>query len=253
MSHTLRHPPRVITPDPHRTARSIRRAIATGTLSDDIFDRVLAPRWQVRSAVHWTPVAVAEIAIQWLTGGGAQRVLDVGAGAGKLCVLGALLMRDVTFVGIERRPALVAEARRVARLLGVSDRAEIRQGSLDSVDGAEFDAFYLYNPFAESLTDDGDDDRIDDDVATGVGPFTSNVQRVQAWLRDARDETRLVTLHGFGGAVPLSYRRIARLPVGLDALAAWEQTGPPRRAHSVEPRAPQLLALPGGEATKGSP
>lgn len=202
--------------------RAIHEAVARGALDDDVFDRILLPRWQVRSAVHWTPVEVARLAIAWLTARGARRVLDVGAGVGKLCVLGALLSPDATFVGIERRPALAHEARRIAALLGLSERVQIHEGLLDSIEGADFDAFYLYNPFAEGLIDDLDD-RIDDDVVTGLEPFARDVRIVEGWLRGARDGTRLVTLHGFGGEVPPSYYRVARLPVGLDELAAWEQ------------------------------
>lgn len=219
-------PPTVAAPD----ARSVLDALAAGTLSDDLFDRLLAPRWRVRSAVHWTPVAVAYLAIRWLTEGGARRVLDVGAGVGKLCVLGALCARDVRFVGIERRLALVSEARHLAKLLGVSDRVEIREGTLETIDPHEFDAFYLYNPFVENLPE-CDDDRIDKRVDLDPAHFARDVEIVDGWLRAARNGTRVVTLHGFGGLVPLTYRRVGGQRVGWDSLTAWEQVTGRRGDH----------------------
>ena len=202
--------------------RAVLDALAAGTLSDDLFDGLLAPRWQVRSAVHWTPVAVAQLATRWLTEGGARRILDVGAGVGKLCVLGALRAPDVTFVGIERRVALVREARHLAELLGVSDRVEIREGTLETIHPHEFDAFYLYNPFVENLPE-CDDDRIDKSVDLVPAHFARDVAIVDRWLRAAPNGTRVVTLHGFGGLVPLTYRRLGGQRVGWDALTAWEQ------------------------------
>lgn len=191
-------------------------------LDDDTFDALYAPRWQVLSSEHWTPVEVADIAVPWLTERGARRVLDVGAGVGKLCVYGALITDDVTFVGIEQREELALEARRVAARLGVADRVEIRHATLESVEPREFQAIYLYNPFAENLADDP----IDRKVELGRERFTRDVAAVERWLPELPVESRLVTFHGFGGWVPDSFRLVASKRIGWDALRAWEKHRP---------------------------
>ena len=217
-----------------RTAIEIREAARTGALTDEVFDRVLAPEWRVRSAVHWTPVAAAAPAIEWLTGRGARSVLDVGAGVGKLCAIGALSTRDVVFVGVEQRPALAAEANRIAALLGLSHRVRILASTLEALDPSAFDAFYLYNPFGEHL--DTSDDLIDATVERGQACLERDVRIVDAWLARARHGTRVVTLHGFGGVVPSTYRLVGEREFDGDTLDAWEQYTPERPNPAVASR-----------------
>lgn len=192
---------------------------------DDLFDAIYAPRWRELSWQHWTPIEIADLAVDWLTGGGARRVLDVGAGVGKLCVYGALATPDeVTFVGVEHRAELVEAGREAAARLGVADRVELRHAELDSVDASEFDAIYLYNPFAENLSTD-DLELIDTSVELGAERFRRDVAIVEGWLRAAARGTRLVTFHGFGGVVPEAFRLVASQRIGWDALRAWEKRG----------------------------
>lgn len=226
--HAARPPPAAQRAE--RLAAVVVDALERGVLSDDLFDRLLSPQWRVHSAVHWTPVAAAEQAVRWLVGRGAGRVLDVGAGVGKLCVLGALLTEGVHFVGVEQRPALVDEARRIAALLGVAHRVTVRRATIEAIDPAEFDAFYLYNPFAEQQGVD-DDVLIDGSVEADAARFAREVGLVERWLEQARHGTRVVTLHGFGGIMPRSYRLVAEREFAGDALDAWEQ----RLHESVRP------------------
>lgn len=205
-----------------RTASDIRAAARAGTLTDEVFDRIFAPKWRVRSAVHWTPVEAAAPAVEWLTGAGARSVLDVGAGVGKLCVLGALLTRDVNFVGVEQRPPLVLEARRVVELLGLSDRVRFLSATLEGLDPSAFDAFYFYNPFGEHL-DESHVDLIDTTLPRSPTYFRRDVAIVDGWLSRARRGTRVVTLHGYGGVVPGTYRLVGERDFDGDSLDAWEQ------------------------------
>ncbi|UJR86001.1 methyltransferase domain-containing protein [Sandaracinus amylolyticus] len=212
-----------------RAVSAILAALEAGEIpDDDVFDAIYAPRWRELSYQHWTPIETADVAVAWLTSGGARRVLDVGAGVGKLCVYGALTTNDVAFVGVEQRADLVEEARRTAARLGVEDRVEIRHGTLDDVDPAEFDALYLYNPFAENLGAD-DTEIIDSSVPLTFDRFRRDVSLVERWLGAASIGTRLVTLHGFGGHVPDSFRLVASQRDGWDALRAWEKHAPARR------------------------
>ncbi len=91
------------------------------------FDHVY-PDW-VRSLSerHWTPVDVAERAAELLVTSAGVRVLDVGSGAGKFCIIGALTTEG-KFCGIEQRAHLIDVAREAARhydcLLYTSDAAD---------------------------------------------------------------------------------------------------------------------------------
>src|SRR5258708_7840111 len=91
-----------------------------GSLSSDgAFDAVYDDGIRALSEQHWTPVAVAERAARLLALAGARRILDVGAGAGKFCIVGALCT-GAEFVGVERREGLVRVARRAASDLRAS-------------------------------------------------------------------------------------------------------------------------------------
>src|SRR5262245_2791350 len=85
--------------------------------SDGSFDSVYDEEIRALSEEHWTPVAVAARAARILTFAGATRILDVGSGVGKFCIVGALCTA-ARFVGVERRHRLVSIARRAAAEMG---------------------------------------------------------------------------------------------------------------------------------------
>jgi hypothetical protein len=214
-------------------AAAIRSKLRNREPLDDLtFDAIYPERWRAFSASHWTPVQDAAAAVRWLTETGARRVLDVGAGVGKLCLYGALTTSGATFVGIEHR------ARRTSRYRGTREAPSRR---LESIDPGQFDAFYLYNPFGENLADEPNE-IIDRSVELGRDRYHRDVSIVQGWLRALPTGTRLVTLHGFGGWVPDSFRHVGSRRTGWDALQAWENAeGPKSRA------ARNTSTMPAGE------
>ena len=158
----------------------------------ECFDQVF-PAWVRHLAnVHFTPVAVAARAAQHLAPAPGTRVLDVGAGVGKFCLVGALVTPG-TFYGVERGAALVQAARATAGRLE-QPRACFLHGDMGALDWRGFDAFYLYNPFADL---DGAD-----------GAFDACVRFVRAQLDAARPGSRVATSHGYGGELPPGYRLV---------------------------------------------
>src|SRR5262249_1643443 len=115
-----RHAP---APRVHRmttASAAVLAALRAGAALDDAaFDQLYPDAVGRLSIVHWTPVAVARRAAALLAPITGMRVLDVGAGAGKLCCLGAVVHAG-TWHGIERDPALVAVAIEIARALEVT-------------------------------------------------------------------------------------------------------------------------------------
>jgi SAM-dependent methyltransferase len=184
--------------------------------TDRVFDRLLPEELRHLSSMHWTPVDVAVRATSLLCPTSGTRVLDVGSGVGKLCVVGAM-SAEGRWCGVEQHAVLVRTANKLADALGVAERTTFLHGDALELDWGEFDAIYLYNPFANPLFDAGD--------AKHLLDFRLTVTRVQARLATLRERVRVVTLQGFGGVMPASYElvyheRIAG--VGLD-LALWIQ------------------------------
>lgn len=202
------------------TARFLKRSRkdhAAATSLDRAFDELVPSEWRHLSQVHWTPVEVAARVAALLCPGPDTRVLDVGSGIGKLCSVGALSEVGI-WCGVEQHGPLVDAAKRIARQLGVAGRTEFLHRDAFAIDWHGFDAFYLFNPFEYPLT------------SAGVSPESidcdSQVAHVRERLSALRRGTRVVTLHGIGGAMPRSFNLVyhERVPPhGLD-LALWVKT-----------------------------
>jgi predicted RNA methylase len=185
-----------------------------------VFDRIYPLPIRRISSQFWTPVEVARRAADWLTLGARDcRVIDVGAGVGKFCAVGALTTQ-ATFVGIEHRRGLVEIAEAALDTLKVS-RASVVHGTLEDVNWPDFDAYYLYNPFEENLYHATD--QLDTTVGLSRTRFWEDVDFVEEALDRARIGTRVVTYHGFGGRVPLTYRMIRSQSWGGSFLRLWEK------------------------------
>ena len=190
-------------------------------VSDRAFDALYPPRVRRLSSTFWTPVRVAQRAIRLLAPSPGARVLDVGLGAGKFCVVAAACAR-AEITGIEQREHLVRVSKSAARRLGV--RARFVHGDLSSIDWTSFDAFYFYNPFHENIEDRGA--RIDDVVELSHRRFVDDVERTREALAAARAGTRVVTYHGLGADLPRSYRLAAAECAGSDSLKLFIKASP---------------------------
>jgi SAM-dependent methyltransferase len=197
--------------------KDVGAALRCGSrVSDSLFDQVYP--WRVRraSSRFWTPVGVGLTAAEWLSALNCKSVLDVGAGAGKFCIVTSLLLgRSIT--GVEHRPHLV-EAARSAALEYAAD-IEIVHGELDSVDPCAFDGFYLYNPFAENVFDEAS--QLDADVELSEARWLRDLGCVERWLDAAPQATAVITYNGFGGRIPASYELRRSALVGGNWLRVW--------------------------------
>lgn len=183
--------------------RQIAEALRNGACPEDAsFDRYLPVELRSVSGRYWTPLAVARRAAEWLEELGAETALDVGSGAGKLCVAAALV-GSCRFIGLEHRPRLVAASRALARRFEVEDRVTFVEGAFGAVSTPKADAYYLYNPFGENLY--GSSDCLDQDVELGNPRYRRDIAAAEALLTNAPVGTILLTYNGFGGRIPSNY------------------------------------------------
>jgi SAM-dependent methyltransferase len=202
-----------------RPAQAIRDALARGEpVADAELDEVFPEELRDRTHLHWTPIAVAVRAAALLAPTPGLRILDVGAGVGKLCVIGAAVT-GATWWGIEQDAAQVAAANHAAWALDVDRRTRFVHGDGSRLAWDEFDGFYFYNPFTTLM------------LAPHASPFVryatiqATLRRIEQRLAAARPGTRVVTYHGFGGKLPAGYTLAAREPAGGDALELWLRDG----------------------------
>jgi SAM-dependent methyltransferase len=187
----------VARPQDEDPARAVAAQLAAGVpVADARFDRLLPPALQRLAGLHFTPVAVAVRAAAWLTAAGAERVADLGSGAGKFCLVGAATA-PATFTGIELRAGLVQVARDLARRMGLPG-AQFVQGDLRRAPLARYQGFYLYDPFSESAAEE--DERLDPWVPTA--DRAADVAALLGRLREVAPGTRLAMFCGLGGAEP---------------------------------------------------
>lgn len=188
-----------------------------GSIEDERFDQIYPSKVRELSWRHWTPVSVAAEAAKLLVTGPRTRVLDVGCGPGKFCLVAAAL-KDARFTGIEQRGDLVAIARRAVlkhRLTNV----EIIHGNVTDFAFAGYDAFYLYNPFEENMFQR---QKIDSSVPLSAALFEKYTDYVAIQLRNRPIGTRVVTYAGCASEIPACYDCKQAL-IG-DVLKLWIKT-----------------------------
>jgi SAM-dependent methyltransferase len=208
----------MIHPEAFAAVDAIRRGRSA---SDEEFDRLFPPHIQRASGRFWTPVDVALAAVQLLVTSRSSRILDIGAGVGKLCIVGGL-STGASFMGIERRRALVEIGRDAAERVRLKT-ATLIHGELDAVDWQEYDAIYLFNPFEENLREPVE--WLDQSVPLSEARFRCDVAVVEEGLRAAPLGTRVVTYYGFGGHFPEGYRLEHVVAAGTDRLHLWVKVG----------------------------
>jgi hypothetical protein len=195
-------------------------------LRDQEFDAIYPAPIRAVSNLYWTPVAVAREAALWLAQAGCERVLDVGAGVGKFCLVGAAVAPNTTFIGIEHRSHLVAVAQAAARHCGLRNLLML-QGEMSVAPWRDCNGFYFFNPFDENNFAEGA--QLDDTVELTTKRYIRDVAFAERCLAAARPGTRVVTYHGFGGAMPVEYILEHEQPHGMDYLRYWVKGSLSRR------------------------
>jgi predicted RNA methylase len=200
-----------MTPHAAAVGAALRRGAA---VSDAELDQVFPEELRDRSRLHWTPVAVAMRVAELLAPAPTARVLDVGAGVGKVCVVGALVS-GATWWGIEQDAVQVAAAKSAAWALDAGRRTRFVHGDGSRLAWDGFDGIYFYNPFTTVM------------LAPHASPFLryatvhATLRRVEQQLATIRPGTRVVTFHGFGGRWPPGFTQLLREPAAEDALELW--------------------------------
>ncbi len=169
------------------------------SIEDEKFDRIFPPKFRKLSSLFWTPVTVAAEAAKFLSSAPGVRVLDIGCGPGKFCLVAAALS-DAHFSGIEQRAELVTAAKRAAQELSLTNVEFLHLNVMD-VDFTDYDAFYLFNPFEENMHGH----KIDSAVPLSTALFKKYTDYVSEQLGARPMGTRVVTYAGYADDIPSCY------------------------------------------------
>lgn len=193
----------------------------SGRLSaDEAFDRFLPVELSDVSRHYWTPLPVVRRVVAWLRETRVRTVVDIGSGAGKFCVAGALLSR-CRFIGLEQRASLVTAARELAGTFDVTHRTTFIHGQVGAVAIPIGDAYYFFNPFGEYVIDS--ERFAEPDVAFTSENQRSDIAVVTALLSKAAIGTIVVTYNGFGGPLPAGYLEVDVIRGLPGTLRLWKR------------------------------
>ncbi len=167
---------------------------------DSSFDKIFQKKYSKISRIHWTPIEIAKIATNWLTKSSNTKILDIGSGVGKFCVIGSMIS-NAHFYGVEKRIDLVNETNRLKIKLNLN-RINIINENIVNIDFKDFDSFYYFNPFCEQIAECG---LIDDTIILSETKYKSYENHVFNQLDKSKIGARLVTYYSSNFSPPHSF------------------------------------------------
>jgi SAM-dependent methyltransferase len=191
---------------------------ALKNITDEEFDSFYPMKMRKLSATHWTPVAVARKAAEFLVKGVDTKVLDIGSGAGKFCVLAANFT-SAQITGVERRENLVLLSRKLAMRQEVKN-VNFVHADIKDIDFKAYDSFYFFNAFEENINLT---DKLDSSDSIDSEQYRHYCQLLHDRFDEARIGTRVVTYCGEGKEIPDSFTLVRQTNKGK--LLFWEKRG----------------------------
>ena len=172
--------------------------------NDEAFDRLYPEQFQMLSLKHWTPLAIAHIAADFLAVPGA-RILDIGSGVGKFCLAAGFHFPATYFYGVEQRHGLICLAEEVKQCTQLPN-VNFIYANITQVNFKEFDHFYFFNSFYENIDIIN---QIDDTIEISEGLYNYYTQYLYSALDEKPPGTRLVTFHSLEQEIPPGYKLAA--------------------------------------------
>lgn len=200
--------------------------------TDRSFDRFLPEPLRLVSPEYWTPVVAVKRAADWLEELGIRTLVDIGSGAGKFCVAGALF-GACRFTGFERYTSLVTSAAALADLFDLNDRVSFVAGALGAVPTPLGEAYYFFNPFGDYRF--GADYPREVDAEVAETRYADDVAAAEDLLRSVAPGTWIFTYNGFGGRMPASYEMVRVDSTLRGVLRLWRKRPDTARIHSPRP------------------
>jgi len=184
--------------------------------TDTDFDKIFQNHISLISNLHWTPLRIAFKALAWLTQKENAKILDVGSGIGKFCIIGAITTK-AQFVGIEQRKNLVKISKKIIEKNSIPNTHFILGNFIDH-NFETYTGIYLYNPFWENITNDI---LIDHKIPISSELFDTYNKTLSAKLSNLKQGTRVVTYLMREDEIPTCYSII---DAAFDSkLLLWER------------------------------
>lgn len=169
-------------------------------VKDAIFNEIYPPNIKIVAEKHWTPVAVAKMAAKYLVEKPGTKVLDIGAGAGKFCLVGAASTEGF-FYGVEQRASLTKISKKIAVRHNI-ENVEFIHSNIDKISFSDYEAFYFFNSFFENIDTSNP---IDDTILPDSDLYHAYSDYVKQQLNKTPVGTRLVTYWSKWDEIPTNF------------------------------------------------
>ena len=171
--------------------------------SDAQFNQLYPQGIEALAQRHWTPLQVAWKAAQFLATEKDAKILDIGSGVGKFCLVGAYYRPEAFYYGVEQRKNMIGHAERAKDLLQLGNVSFIH-GNFTSLDLRQFNHFYFYNSFFENLADAST--TIDNNIVYSGELFDYYNRYLYKQLEQTPFGTKLATFHSLEDEVPSCFK-----------------------------------------------
>ena len=169
-------------------------------VEDEEFNTIYPERIRELDNKHWTPVAVAAMAAKFLVDSSGVKVLDIGSGVGKFCMIGSLLTKG-HFTGVEQREDLYQLSNNLYEQYGLSN-IEFIHSNITNINFKDYNAFYFFNSFIENMSPS---EVMDDKVQVAAHLYGLYTQYLRLELAGMPIGTRLATYWSNTEEVPRGY------------------------------------------------
>lgn len=171
---------------------------------DSEFNSIYPDKIKQAAAKHFSPVEVSKIASNYLADKKGVRILDIGAGAGKFCMIGSAYTEGY-FVGVEQRRSLHNLSKQIADQYNLTN-IEFINSNIQDINFKEFDAFYFFNSFYENIAQS---EELTDEIELRISLYNRYSSYVKGQLDKMPKGTKLVTYFSSVSVTPESYYLIA--------------------------------------------
>ena len=172
--------------------------------SDMQFNQLYPAHVQLLAQRHWTPLAVAQKAADFLAAESKIKILDIGSGVGKFCLAAAHHKPDARYYGIEQRKELVRYAEIAKKKLCI-ENVSFLNGNFTQIDFRKYDHFYFYNSFYENLTGT---EKIDNSIDYSMELFNYYNRYLYKQLELKPVGTRVASFHSLEDELPQGYQLV---------------------------------------------
>lgn len=187
-------------------------------VTDNDFDRIYPKEIRMLASQHWTSISVAKAASNFLVKKGGTKVLDIGSGVGKFCLIGAVNTGG-HFTGVEQRFRLFELSQRLANSYRL-DNVNFIHANITSINFHKYDAFYFFNSFYENIDNLS---KIDNTIDLNVQLYRMYSLYLTSQFASLPVGTRLVTYCTPVNIIPGSYKLQDSSHGGL--VKFWEKAG----------------------------